>query len=45
LDVIFFTSFKIALKREHDVAMAKNNFFEPYKITLAKWVDKTLHQL
>jgi len=42
LDVTYFKPFKIALRKEWDVAMAKNNFLELDKIILAKWVDKAL---
>ncbi len=44
LDVTCFKPFKIALRKERDVTMAKNVFIKPNKITLAKWVDKVLQQ-
>jgi ATP-dependent Clp protease adapter protein ClpS len=44
LDVTCFKPFKTTLRKELDVAMAKNNFLELDKITLAKWVDKVLQQ-
>jgi hypothetical protein len=44
LDVTCFKPFKIALRKEHDVIMAKSNLLEPNKITLVEWVDKALQQ-
>jgi len=42
LDVSCFKPFKIVFKKEKDGAMAKNNYIESNKITLAGWVDKAL---
>jgi hypothetical protein len=42
--VTCFQPFKNALKGEQDYVMAKNNYFEPNKATLVKWVDKVLQQ-
>jgi len=44
LDATCFKPFKTTLRKEPDVAMAKKNFLELDKITLAKWVDKVLQQ-
>jgi len=44
LDATCFKPLKTTLRKELDVAMAKNNFLELDKITLAKWVDKVLQQ-
>jgi hypothetical protein len=35
LDVTFFKPFNTTFEKEQDVAIAKNNFLEPNKITLA----------
>jgi hypothetical protein len=42
LDVIYFKPFKTTLLKKEDFAMAKNNYLEPNKVTLATWVDKAL---
>jgi hypothetical protein len=41
LDVSCFKPFKIALKKERNNAMVKNNHCEPNKCTLTSWVDKS----
>jgi hypothetical protein len=42
LDVACFKPFKTAFKKERDIAMVRWNYIEPYKITLARWVDKVV---
>jgi hypothetical protein len=44
LDVTYFKPFKTVFRKERNVAMAKNNFLELDKITLVKWLEKTLQQ-
>jgi len=44
LDVSCFKPFKIAFKKKRDVAMVRNNYIEPNKVTLARWIDITLDQ-
>jgi heptaprenylglyceryl phosphate synthase len=36
LDATYFKSFMNAFKKEWDFGMAKHNYFEPNKVTLAK---------
>jgi hypothetical protein len=40
--VAFFKPFKTTFKRKKDGAMARSNYDKPSKITVARWVDKTL---
>jgi hypothetical protein len=42
LDVAYFKLFKIAFKKERDVAMASNNYTELDKVILANQVEKAL---
>jgi hypothetical protein len=44
LDVSCFKPFKIAFKKERDVAMVSNNYIELNKVTLTRWIDTTLDQ-
>jgi hypothetical protein len=39
-----FKPLKNAFKKEWDYVMEKNNYLEPNKATLVKWVDKVLQQ-
>jgi hypothetical protein len=43
LDMACFKPFKTNLKKERDITMVRRNYIEPYKITLVRWVDKTLN--
>jgi len=40
----YFKPFKVTFRKERDYTMAKNNYLEPYKTTLATRVDKALQQ-
>lgn len=44
LGVTCFKPFKNAFRKEWDYIMAKNNYLEPNKATMVKWVDKVLQQ-
>jgi len=44
LDVTYFKPFKITFRKKKNFTMAKNNYLEPNKVTLATWVDKALQQ-
>jgi len=44
LDVSCFKPFKVAFKKENDVTMIRNNYIEPNKVTLTRWIDTTLDQ-
>jgi hypothetical protein len=44
LDVTYFKPFKTTFKKKRKSAMAKNNYLEPNKVTLAAWVAKALQQ-
>jgi hypothetical protein len=44
LDLSCFKPFKIAFKKERDVAMVSNNSIELNKVTLTRWIDTTLDQ-
>ncbi len=44
LNATYFKPFKNAFKKEWDFGMEKNNYFEPNKVTLAKWVGKALQE-
>jgi hypothetical protein len=44
LNVTCFKPFKNVFKKQKDATMANNNYFEPNKVTLTKWVDKALLQ-
>jgi hypothetical protein len=43
LDVACFKAFKTTFEKERDGAMANKNYIKLDKITLAAWVDETLH--
>ncbi len=43
LDVICFKPFKIAFRKERYTIMVKRNYTKLYKITLVRWVDKSLN--
>jgi hypothetical protein len=40
LDVSCFKPFKTSFKKERDVAMVRNNYTKPNKVTLARWVEQ-----
>jgi len=42
LDVFCFKTFKTIFRKEKDVALSKNNYMEPDKITLVGWVNQAL---
>jgi hypothetical protein len=42
LDVACFKPFKITFKKEKNIVVVNRSHIEPYKITLARWVDKAL---
>ncbi len=42
LDVACFKPFKIAFGKERDIIMVRRNYIELNKITLARWIKKTL---
>ncbi len=44
LDVICFKPFKTTFRKEKVFTMAKNNYLELDKVTLAAWVDEALQQ-
>jgi hypothetical protein len=39
-----FQAFKTTFKKERDGTMVRNNYSEPNKVTLARWVNKALDQ-
>jgi hypothetical protein len=41
-DVSCFKTFKTTFRKEKDVALSKNNYMEPDKITLVGWVNQAL---
>jgi len=42
LDVACFKPFKTTFKKEKNIVVVNRNHIEPYKITLARWVDEAL---
>jgi hypothetical protein len=38
----YFKTFKTPFRKERNITMVRKNYTKPNKITLAKWVDKTL---
>ncbi len=42
LDAACFKPFKTTFKKERDITMVRRNYKKPNRITLARWVDKTL---
>jgi hypothetical protein len=42
LDVVCFKPFKTPFRKEKNIAMVRKNYTKLNKITLARWVDKTL---
>jgi hypothetical protein len=38
----YFKPFKTTFRKERDNGMVRNNYNQPYKATLATWVDKAL---
>jgi hypothetical protein len=45
LNVNYFKAFKATFKKEKNNKMVWNNYNEPNKTTIVRWVDKALDQL